>query len=82
LVLRRENRAWFSRPAFPYLGWIILGWVLTWAAVELGMLQRLLLTQSLQGSEWLIVIGLSLLGALFNEIDRIIRVRRGIHLFG
>ena len=23
----------------PYLGWIILGWILTWAAVELGMLQ-------------------------------------------
>jgi hypothetical protein len=21
----------------PYLGWIILGWVLTWAAVELHM---------------------------------------------
>ena len=82
LVLRRENRGWWSQPAFPYLGWIALGWVLTWAAVELGMLQRLLLTESLQGSEWLIVIGLSLLGALFNEIDRIIRVRRGIQLFG
>ena len=23
----------------PYLGWIILGSILTWAAVELGMLQ-------------------------------------------
>jgi hypothetical protein len=30
----------------------------------------------------LIVIGLSLLGALYNEVDRIIRVRRGVHLFG
>jgi P-type Ca2+ transporter type 2C len=82
LVLRRERRPWFSQPAFPYLSWIFLGWLLTWAAVELGMLQRLLVTTSLQGSEWLIVIALSLIGALYNEIDRIYRVRRGTQLFG
>ncbi len=82
LVLRRENRGWWSRPAFPYLGWIGLGWFLTWAAIEMEMFQRLLDTQSLLGSEWLIVIALSLPGALFNEIDRVIRVRRGIQLFG
>jgi Ca2+-transporting ATPase len=81
LVLRRERRVWWSQPAFPYLGWIGLGWLLTWAAVEMEMLQRLLVTTSLQGSEWLIVIGLSLLGAMFNEIDRIYRVRKGIQLF-
>ncbi|HET9259073.1 MAG TPA: cation-translocating P-type ATPase [Acidimicrobiia bacterium] len=81
LVLRRERRVWWSQPAFPYLGWIGLGWFLTWAAVEMDMLQRLLVTTSLEGSEWLIVIGLSLLGALFNEIDRIYRVRKGIQLF-
>jgi Ca2+-transporting ATPase len=82
LVLRREQRPWFSQPAFPYLGWIALGWLLTWAAVELGMLQRVLVTTSLEGGDWLIVIGLSLIGALYNEIDRIYRVRRGIQLFG
>jgi Ca2+-transporting ATPase len=82
LVLRREGRPWYSQPAFPYLGWIALGWLFTWAAVELGMLQRALLTTSLQGSEWLIVIGLSLIGALYNEIDRIYRARKGIQLFG
>jgi hypothetical protein len=38
-----------SRPVFPYLGWLILGWFLTWAAVELGMFQRLLSTTSLTG---------------------------------
>ena len=42
LVMRREREAPWSTPMFPYLGWIILGWVLTWAAVELNMLQRLL----------------------------------------
>jgi Ca2+-transporting ATPase len=82
LVLRREQRPWFSQPAFPYLGWIALGWLFTWAAVELGMLQRLLDTTSLQGSQWGVVIGLSLIAALYNEIDRVVRVRRGIQLFG
>jgi Ca2+-transporting ATPase len=82
LVLRRERRPWWTRPAFPYLGWIGLGWLLTWAAVELEMLQRVLITTSLQGSEWLIVIGLSLFGGLYNELDRHYRVRRNIQLFG
>ena len=44
LVMRREREPAWSRPLFPYLGWIILGWILTWAAVELGMFQRLLNT--------------------------------------
>jgi len=82
LVLRREQRPWFSQPAFPYLGWIAVGWALTWAAVELGMLQRLLLTTSLEGSQWLVVIGLSLIAALYNELDRLYRRRKGIQLFG
>ena len=47
LVMRREREPVWSSPVFPYLGWIILGWTLTWAAVELGMLQRLLDTVSL-----------------------------------
>ena len=82
LVLRREQRPWFSQPAFPYLGWIALGWLLTWAAVELDMLQRLLVTTSLEGSQWLIVIGLSLIAAVYCEIDRVYRKRKGIQLFG
>ena len=49
LVMRREREAPWSSPVFPYLGWIILGWILTWAAVELNMLQRLLDTVSLTG---------------------------------
>jgi len=34
LVMRREREPWWSS-MFPCLGWIILGWRLTWAAVEL-----------------------------------------------
>src|ERR1700752_3934506 len=47
LVMRREREPAWSSPVFPYLGWIILGWILTWAAVELNMLQQLLSTVAL-----------------------------------
>ena len=56
LVMRREREAPWSSPVFPYLGWIILGWILTWAAVELDMLQRLLDTVSLTGGQWVVVL--------------------------
>src|SRR6185437_3085013 len=46
VVMRREREPAWSSPVFPYLGWIMLGWVLTWAAVELNMLERMLDTVS------------------------------------
>jgi Ca2+-transporting ATPase len=61
---------------FPYLGWIILGWILTWAAVELNMLQRLLDTTSLSGREWIIVLALSLLAPAVVAADKILQLRR------
>jgi P-type Ca2+ transporter type 2C len=61
VVMRREREAPWSSPVFPYFGWIILGWVLTWAAVEPGMLQRLLDTKSLTGAQWIVVLSLSLI---------------------
>jgi P-type Ca2+ transporter type 2C len=75
LVMRRERQAPWSSPVFPYLGWIILGWILTWAAVELGMLQRLLQTTSLTGREWIIVLALSLLAPAVVAVDKILQVR-------
>jgi P-type Ca2+ transporter type 2C len=76
VVMRREREPAWSSPVFPYLGWIILGWVLTWAAVELNMLERLLDTVSLTGNEWLAVIGLSLLTPALVQIDKSIQLRR------
>jgi len=76
LVMRREREPVWATPVFPYLGWIILGWVLTWAAVELTMLQRLLDTVSLTGNEWLTVIGLSLLMPAVVLVDKTIQLRR------
>ena len=76
LVMRREREHWWSAPMFPYLGWIILGWVLTWAAVELNMLQRLLDTVPLTGAQWVLVIALSLVAPAFTAIDKAIHLRR------
>ena len=76
LVMRREREPWWSAPIFPYLGWIILGWMLTWAAVELNMLQRLLDTVSLTGAQWVLVLALSLVAPAFTAIDKAIQLRR------
>ncbi len=76
LVMRREREAWWSTPMFPYLGWIIGGWLLTWAAVELNMLQRLLDTVPLTGAQWGLVLGLSLVAPAFTAIDKAIHLRR------
>jgi Ca2+-transporting ATPase len=76
LVMRRERQAPWSSPVFPYLGWIILGWVMTWAAVELNMLQRLLDTTSLSGRQWIIVLALSLLAPAVVAVDKAIQLRR------
>ena len=79
LVMRREREPAWSSPVFPFLGWIILGWILTWAAVELRMLQRLLSTTSLTGKEWLVVLGLSLIMPVAVGIDKAIQLHRQGH---
>src|SRR5262249_49388735 len=76
LVMRRERQAPWSSPVFPYLGWIILGWVLTWAAVELHMLQRLLDTTSLTGGQWATVVGPSPIPPAIVWVDKALQLRR------
>jgi Ca2+-transporting ATPase len=76
LVMRREREAWWSAPMFPYLGWIMGGWFLTWAAVELNMLQRLLDTVPLTGAQWGLVLALSLVAPAFTAIDKAIHLHR------
>jgi P-type Ca2+ transporter type 2C len=76
LVMRREREAPWASPLFPYLGWIILGWFMTWAAVELGPLQRLLDTTSLSGGQWGAVLALSLPAPAVVAVDKVIRIRR------
>jgi Ca2+-transporting ATPase len=76
LVMRRERQAPWSSPVFPFLGWIILGWILTWAAVGLNMLQGLLDTTSLSGREWVVVLALSLIAPAVVAVDKFIQLRR------
>jgi Ca2+-transporting ATPase len=76
LVMRRERQAPWSSPVFPYLGWIILGWFITWAAVELNMFQRLLDTTSLSGRQWVVVLALSLLAPAVVAADKLIQLSR------
>jgi len=76
VVMRREREAPWSSPLFPYMGWIIAGWVLTWAGVELHMLQRLLDTESLSGGQWAWVLGLSLITPGLVWADKTIQQRR------
>ena len=76
LVMRRERQAPWAPPVFPYLGWIILGWVLTLLAVELNVLQRLLDTTSLTGDQWLVVLGLSLIAPAVVAIDKYVQLSR------
>jgi P-type Ca2+ transporter type 2C len=75
-VMRREREAPWSSPLLPYMGWIIFGWFLTWAGVELNMLQRLLDTESLTGGQWAIVLGLSLIAPALVWADKAIQLRR------
>jgi P-type Ca2+ transporter type 2C len=75
LVMRRERQAPWSFPVFPFLGWIILGWILTWAAVQLNMLQSLLDTTSLTGREWVIVLALSLLAPAVVAVDKVLQLQ-------
>jgi P-type Ca2+ transporter type 2C len=76
VVMRREREAPWSSPLFPYFGWLILGWILTWAAVELNMLQRLLDTVSLTGGQWLVVIALSVITPGLVGIDKAVQLNR------
>jgi Ca2+-transporting ATPase len=76
VVLRREREPAWSSPLFPYYGWILLGWVLTWAGVELNMFQRLLDTESLTGGQWLVVIAFSLISPAIVGIDNALKVTR------
>jgi Ca2+-transporting ATPase len=76
VAMRRERQGPWSSPVFPFLGWIILGWVLTWAAVELNMFQRLLDTESLSGGQWQVVILLSLIGPAIVAVDKAVQLSR------
>jgi Ca2+-transporting ATPase len=76
LIMRRERQAPWSSPVFPFLGWIILGWILTWLAVQLNVLQQLLDTTSLSGGQWGTVLLLSLIAPAVVGVDKFLQLRQ------
>jgi Ca2+-transporting ATPase len=74
LVMRREREAPWASPIFPYLGWIALGWLLTWAAVELFMFQKLLETTSLTGGQRVVVLAVSVAAPAFVAVDKVLQL--------
>ncbi|MCH6231862.1 cation-translocating P-type ATPase [Microbacterium sp. CFH 31415] len=73
LAMRRDPESGLSAPILAAIKWLAIPLAITVAAVEIGFLQRLVGTVSLNGSEWLICIGLSLVVPLFVEVEKWIR---------
>lgn len=73
LVMRRDPESGLGAPIVVAIKWLSIPTALTVAAVEIGFMQRLVGTTSLDGSEWLICLGLSLLVPLFVELEKLVR---------
>jgi Ca2+-transporting ATPase len=73
---RRDPTPFWVGPFWPYCGWLSIGAALTWLAIELPLLQRWLLTTTLTGSQWLAVLGLSLVAPSAAELDKAWRRHR------
>lgn len=73
LTARRDLAPAWEPPLFPYTGWLSIGAVLTWLAVELPLLQRWIDTTGLTGSQWLGVVALALLTPVFMEASKLVR---------
>ena len=76
LVLRRDPVSGLTAPILKALAILSIPVVLIVLATELPVLQRAFMTQSLTGGQWLVVIGLSLIGPIVVEVDKWIRRRR------
>lgn len=83
LAMRRDPEPGLTAPILAAVKWLSIPVALTIAAVEIPFLQKLILTTSLSGSEWLICIGLALVVPIFVEIEKWIRrarIARKAHL--
>ena len=76
LVLRRDPVSGLAAPLLKALAVLSIPTIAIILATELPVLQRALMTQPLTGEQWLIVIGLALIGPVVVETDKAIRRRR------
>ena len=76
VAMRRDPEPGFTAPwgkAIPLIIWPI---VILVASTELGFLQNWIDTTELDGTQWLISIGLALFSVLVVEVDKVFRRRR------
>jgi Ca2+-transporting ATPase len=76
LVMRRDPSSGLVPPILSALKVLAIPVALVVLATELGFLQRGLLTQSLDGLQWLACLGLALILPIVVEVDKWIRRRR------
>ncbi len=81
-AMRRDPAPGIAAPIANALKWSWIPVVLTVACVEVGFLQRLLMTTSLTGDQWLLAIGLSLIPAVVVEADKGVRRARARRVRG
>ncbi|HEX6787269.1 MAG TPA: cation-transporting P-type ATPase, partial [Acidimicrobiales bacterium] len=76
LVMRRDPSSGLTPPVLGAIKILVIPAALVVLATELSFLQRALLTQSLDGLQWLACIGLALILPIVVEVDKWIRRRR------
>lgn len=77
ISLRRGVIPGWEGPYLPYWLWMLVPAALTVLAIELPLFQRMLLTTSLTGSQWMAVWATALLVPVVIEIDKAVRRARG-----
>lgn len=75
LAMRRDPRSGFAAPIVGAIRWLLIPVALTVFSVEVGFLQRLLMTTGLTGDQWLLALGLAAVVPLGIEIEKAIRRR-------
>jgi Ca2+-transporting ATPase len=76
LVMRRDPSSGLTPPILSAVKMLVIPVALVVLATELSFLQRGLLTESLDGLQWLACLGLSLILPIVVEVDKWIRRRR------
>jgi len=76
ISLRRDVIPGWEGPYLPYWLWMLVPATLTVLAIELPLFQRMLLTTSLTGSQWLAVWAIALIVPVVMEIEKAIRRAR------
>ena len=76
LVMRHDPESGLAAPILGAVKWLSIPAALTVAAVEVGFLQDFLGTTGLDGTQWLMALGLALIMPVVVEIEKALRRRR------